>query len=71
MRRQLLEHWHPVDALARARNAWAALRQTGTVSEYTAQFRAVLLQVTDTCDGEVLDKYLRGLCTSVRVAVLM
>mgnify|MGYP000274179056 CR=1 FL=1 len=36
MRRQLLEHWRPVDALARARNAWAALRQTGSVSEYTA-----------------------------------
>jgi hypothetical protein len=59
----------PVDALARARDRMASLTQVSNVTSYINEFRRLLLQIPDMTPGVALDKFVRGLKTSLRYAV--
>lgn len=52
------------------RREWSQLRQGGsTVTEYTYQFRRLMLQIDDSSDGEKLHRYVQGLSSNVRLLV--
>lgn len=72
LRQLLVAQFTPIDALRRARDAWAACVQgKGTVRTYIDTFRRCLLHVADAAPAEILDRFLRGLSTGVRAQVLI
>ena len=61
----------PVDHEHRARDKLRTCSQTGSVIDYTAAFRARLLECTDVSDAEALDRYVAGLKPTTRDWVLI
>src|SRR5258708_27353840 len=51
------------------RDRLSALKQYGAVSKYNQEFTALALQIPDLSDAEKLDRYLRGLKTSIKVDI--
>ena len=61
----------PVDNEYRARDRLRQRQQTGSVVDYTAAFRARLLECSDVSDAEALDRYISGLKPMTRDWVLI
>ena len=66
-------HWtfKPVSHEYRARDRLRQCSQTGSVLDYTAAFRACLLECTNVSDAEALDHYMGGLKQGTRDWVLI
>jgi hypothetical protein len=54
-----------------ARDILAGLKQTGSVIQYTREFRAIILRISDISEAEARDKYVRGLKKEPRKEVLL
>ena len=67
----LNREFYPVDAIQRARDRLARLRQTGSVREYQDQFRQLVTQIPDYSESEKKDRFLRGLKADVQLQVQM
>ena len=50
----------PIDNDYQARDRFCQCQQTGSVIDYTAEFRARLLECSDVSDEEALDRYVAG-----------
>ena len=61
----------PVDNDYQARDRLRQCQQTGSVIEYTAAFRARLLECSNVSDVEALDHYIAGLKPTTRDWVLI
>lgn len=57
----LIDHFSPVEAAKIARDELATLKQTTSVRDYTARFRQLCAIIKTIADGEMLDRYIRGL----------
>lgn len=64
--RTLLSHFSPVDPAKLARDELANLRQTGSVRDYTTQFRNLCAIIRTIHEDEKLDRYVRGLRPKIR-----
>ena len=61
----------PVDNEYQARDRLRQYQQTGSVIDYTAAFRARLLECSNVSDVEALDHYVAGLKPTMREWVLI
>ena len=61
----------PVDNEYRVRDRLRKCQQTGSVIDYTAAFRARLLEYSDVSDAEAPDCYVAGLKPTMRDWVLI
>ena len=67
----MVNQFTPVSVDELARDRLATLEQRGSVAEYNARFRALVLRVTGMSAADALDRYLRGLKTKVRVQMAL
>ncbi|CAI5962873.1 unnamed protein product [Closterium sp. NIES-64] len=62
-------NFEPVNAIERARDNLAALRQHRSVAEYVNRFRELVLEIPDIPASEQMDKFKRGLKPKIRTEV--
>lgn len=60
----------PADYLRCGRDRLRKLKQTKSVSRYLAEFRNIILTLSDITEGEQLDKFVQGLKQEIRLEVL-
>lgn len=60
----------PEDHCRRARNCLRKIRQTSSVEKYLAEFRNVVLMISDMNESEKVDRFLNGLKYQVKVEVM-
>ncbi|CAI5520369.1 unnamed protein product [Closterium sp. Naga37s-1] len=65
----LTMNFEPVNAIERARDNLAALRQHRSVAEYVNRFRELVLEIPDIPASEQMDKFKRGLKPKIRTEV--
>ena len=63
---KLTAHFQRPDLVKAVRDQLANLRQQRSVHEYTAKMRELALQVPDLGDGELMDRFVRGLKDHIR-----
>lgn len=69
-RKHIIVEFRPLNATQQARGKLAVLHQTGTVTDYVAQFRGVRIQIPSMTDEEALDRFTRGLQDDIRAHVV-
>ncbi|CAI5459108.1 unnamed protein product [Closterium sp. Yama58-4] len=62
-------NFEPVNAIERARDNLAELRQHRSVAEYINRFRELVLEIPDIPAAEQMDKFKRGLKPKIRTEV--
>ncbi|CAI5475466.1 unnamed protein product [Closterium sp. Yama58-4] len=65
----LVASYEPINAMAKARDRLANLRQRTSVADYIADFRDISTEISDLSTAEALDKFKRGLKDDVRMEV--
>ncbi|CAI7850949.1 unnamed protein product, partial [Closterium sp. NIES-53] len=65
----LVAAYEPINAMARARDRLANMRQRTSVADYIAEFRDISTEISDLSTAEALDKFKRGLKDDVRMEV--
>ncbi|CAI7812649.1 unnamed protein product, partial [Closterium sp. NIES-53] len=65
----LVASYEPINAMARARDRLANLRQRTSVADYIAEFRDISTEISDLSTAEALDKFNRGLKNNIRMEV--
>ncbi|CAI7758786.1 unnamed protein product, partial [Closterium sp. NIES-54] len=65
----LVAAYEPINAMARARDRLANLRQCTSVADYIAEFRDISTEISDLSTAEALDKFKRRLKDDVRMEV--
>lgn len=66
----VLNEFVPSDHVRRARDKLRRLRQTASVSKYLSEFRNCILTISDISEGELLDRFIQGLKSEVKIEVL-
>lgn len=69
LKKLLRKEFIPINAVIQARDKLASLVQTDSVSSYINEFRRLKLQIPDLSQGDALDRFVRGLNKTIRVAV--
>ena len=62
----LQKQFKPINSVKAARDKLATLQQTGSVKGYNIVFLSTLLEILDISNGEILDRYIRGLKDQTR-----
>lgn len=65
----LLAHFQRPNLQKVLRDKLAGLRQHRSVHEYTAQLQTLAVQITDLSEGELMDRFIRGLKPAIRKEV--
>jgi hypothetical protein len=62
-------YFAPPNEDRRLQDEWANLRQQGTVFEYISVLSALAMQIEGLTEGQILDKFIRGLKPKTRIEV--
>lgn len=66
----VLNKFIPTDHIRRSRDKLRRLRQNASVSNYLAEFRNCILTINDMSEGELLDHFVLGLKSDVKLEVV-
>ena len=69
IRDALKEFFAPPNSNRRLRDAWANIKQTGSVFDYVSKLEAIAMQLPDLTNAQKLDKFIRDLKPKTRIEV--
>jgi hypothetical protein len=69
LREAMKKYFAPPNEDRRLQDEWANLKQHGTVFEYVSVLTALAMQIDGLTDGQILDKFIRGLKPKTRIEV--
>lgn len=69
IKNELKAYFAPPNLNRRLQDAWASLRQTGSVFEYVSKIQALAMQIDNLTSTQILDKFIRGLKPKTRLEV--